>query len=103
MGRVLTNNTGLAYCIETNLGTPSEEWVTLQRNELTTYGAEISTVAREPVSKNRQRSKGTVTDLDSSVEFSHDVGLSVVEQFAEGFAFARGGQLRQDLSSATAV
>ena len=90
MGRVLTNNTGLAYCIETELGTPGNEWVALQRNSISTYGAEIATVAREPVSKDRQRRKGTVTDVDSAVEFEHDVGLSVVDKFAEGFAFATG-------------
>ena len=90
MGRVLTNAINASYTIESALGTAGTTWKVLEPNTIPTFGAEISTVARDPISKNRQRRKGTVTDLDSSVEFEHDLGLSVFNDFIEGFCFARG-------------
>ena len=101
MGRVLTNNVGLAYAIEASLGLlPGEtthndgnstaDWTTLEPNEIGGFGATITTVARDPISPNRQRRKGTVTDLDSAVDFGHDLTLSVFRDFAEGFVFASG-------------
>ena len=89
MGRVLTNAINASYTIESELGTAGTEWKVLEPNTISTFGAEITTVARDPISKNRQRRKGTVTDLDSSMEFEHDLGISVFEDFVEGFAFAR--------------
>lgn len=91
MGRVLSNNTSLSYAIETALGTPGTVWNELEPNEITTFGAEITTVARDPISKNRQRRKGTVTDLDSAVEFTHDLTLSAFVDFMEGFVFSVAG------------
>lgn len=90
MGRVLTNNTSLAAAVETTLGQvpAAGTWFLLEPNDITTLGAQITTVARSPISKNRQRRHGTVTDLDSSVEFEHDLTLSVVETFIEAFIFA---------------
>jgi hypothetical protein len=90
MGRVLTNNVSLSYTIETSLGVAGTSWFVMEPNEIGAFGAEISTVARNPISKNRQRRKGTVTDLDSSVELQHDLTLSAFRDFIEGFCFATG-------------
>jgi hypothetical protein len=90
MGRVLTNNISLAYTIEETLGvlptTPA--WKTLEPNAINTFGSSITTVARSPISKSRQRRKGTVTDLDSSVEFDGDMTLDHFIDFVEGFLFS---------------
>jgi len=90
MGRVLTNNTSLAVAVEDTLGEvpASGTWFLLEPNDITRIGAEVTTVARSPISKNRQRRYGTVTDLDSAAEFEHDLTMSVFEVFAEAFAFA---------------
>ncbi len=90
MGRVLTNNTSLAYTIETALGIAGTVWFLLEPNEISTFGADISTVARDPISRNRQRRKGTVVDLDSTVEMTADVTLSAFRDFIEGFCFVTG-------------
>lgn len=108
MGRVLTNNTGIAYAREdtennvTNLGFLAGEtgpngaisgtpvWFQMEPNEIGAFGAEITTVAREPISKNRQRRKGAVVDLDSTVEIEADLTLSHADDFIEGFLFAKG-------------
>jgi hypothetical protein len=90
MGRTLTNNFGLQYAIEQSLGVlpGSPEWKQLEPNAIGTFGSTITTVARSPISKNRQRRKGTVTDLDSAVEFDGDLTLEHFIDFIEGFCFA---------------
>lgn len=90
MGRVLTNNVGLSYNIETAVGTAGTVWFLLEPNAINTFGATISTVARSPISPDRQRRKGTVTDLDSAVEFEADLTLSSFLDFIEGFCFVTG-------------
>lgn len=87
MGRVLTNNVGLAYTIETALGVAGTTWFLLEPNAISTFGATVTTVARDPISRNRQRRKGTVTDLDSTIEFDEDLTLSSFRDFIEGFTF----------------
>ena len=87
MGRVLTNNVGLAYAVETSLGVASTDWFQIEPNGIPNFGAVITTVARDPISQNRQRRKGTVTDLDSAVEVEADLTYSAFRDFAEGFAF----------------
>jgi hypothetical protein len=88
MGRVLTNNTALSFTVETSLGTAGTTWTSLEPNDIGTFGATTTTVAREPISKDRARRKGTITDLESSVEFESDMTVSAVSDFAEGFTMA---------------
>lgn len=88
MGRVLTNNVSLAYSIEPALNEAGTSWKLLEPNSISAWGAEISTVARSPINKNRQRQKGTVTDLDSAVEFDHDLTVSSFMDFIEGYCFS---------------
>jgi len=91
MGRVLTNFTSLAYAIES---TPkvlpgSPLWKLTEPNDVTAYGAQITKTPRDPISKSRQRRKGTTTDLDSSVEYEADLTLESFQDHIEGFAFAQ--------------
>lgn len=89
MGRVLTNNVGIAFAREETLGVlPSQpSWKLLEPNGISRYGADITTVARDPISPDRQRRKGTVTDLDSGMEFDADWTLDSFEDFVECFLF----------------
>lgn len=90
MSRVLTNNVALAYAIEASIGVlpGAPDWETLEPNNITAYGAEISTTERRPISPTRGRKKGATTDLDSTVEFEADLTMDAFEDFAEGFVFA---------------
>lgn len=90
MSRVLTNNISLAYSIEATFGilNPSGEWKLLEPNDISTFGATITTVPRNPISSTRQRRKGTTVDLDSAAEFEHDLTKEVFIDFVEGFVFA---------------
>ena len=91
MARSLTNNLAMAVAIETSIGvlpgTPL--WVKLEPNSIGAYGATITTVPRNPISNTRQQRKGSVTDLDSSVEWEGDLTKDHVMQFIEGFVFAQ--------------
>lgn len=93
MGRVLTNNTALAYTIESALGVPGTTWKRLQPNSFKDWGAKTKRVERNPIDTNRQRQKGTIVDLDSAVAFETDLTLEAFIDFAEGFVFStfKGG------------
>lgn len=90
MGRSLTNNTSLSVAIEDSVGVlpGSPIWDVLEPNSINTFGAEITTVSRDPISVDRQRRKGSVTDLDSAMEFEADYTFSHFDDFIEGFIFA---------------
>lgn len=104
MGRVLTNNVNMAYAVESSLGVAGSTWYNLEPNEIGAFGATISKVARNPISRNRQRRKGTVTDLDSAVEFDADLTRSAFRDFIEAFVFANGVNVDvTDLSAVAAV
>lgn len=90
MARTLTNNLSLAYAIEQTLGVlpGSPAWKKLEPNTLGSFGSETTTVSRSPISPDRQRRKGGITDLDSMVELEADFTLEHFLDFAEGFCFS---------------
>lgn len=109
MGRVLTNNTSFAYALE---GTETEgsraigflpgedpgdgggvlagtsSWKQIEPNDITSFGSQISTVSRNPIRRSRGRQKGTISDLDSAVEFEADITTDAFDDFIEGFMFS---------------
>tara|TARA_R110000744_G_scaffold380215_1_gene500239 strand:- start:36079 stop:37599 length:1521 start_codon:yes stop_codon:yes gene_type:complete len=91
MARSLTNNLAMAVAIETSIGVlpATPLWVKLEPNSIGAYGATITTVPRNPISNTRQQRKGSVTDLDSSVEWEGDMTKDHVLGFAEGFIFGQ--------------
>jgi hypothetical protein len=90
MARVSTNKVALAYAKEETIGVlpTTPQWKTLEPNDITTFGSTITTVAREPISKDRQRKKGTTTDLESAVEFEADLTMEHVLDFLSNFVMA---------------
>lgn len=91
MARVLTNSTSLQVARQEAFNTlgASPSWELLEPNGSITFGASIKTEARKPISKNRQRRKGSTVDLDSEVGFEADLTLDALLRFADGFCFAR--------------
>jgi hypothetical protein len=87
---VRTNATTLALTEQTALDTlpGSPVWEYLEPNDITTFGATISTVARNPISNQRARRKGTVVDLNSAVAYNADLTLSQFLNLAQGFLFS---------------
>ena len=105
MARVLTNNVILQYGVETALGVApiDNSWRALEPNNLSAYGATITTVERRPISADRGRKKGTVTNLESAVEFDGDLTVDAFTDFAEGFVFAEFANKEFDLKSGSGL
>jgi hypothetical protein len=93
MGQVLTNATALAIAREETPGVlgATPEWLTLEPNSIGTFGATTRTVARSPISRLRQRRKGTIVDLDAAAEFEADVTGAALANALEGFFFRSFG------------
>lgn len=92
MAKVDTNTIALNYARQAAAGKakPAAGWRGLEPNEISQFGAAISTVAREPISDRLQRRKGTVTDLDSSVAFTADLTVDGLLDWIEAAIFAKG-------------
>lgn len=90
MGSVNTNSISLAIVEEESIGvlpsTVAAEY--LEPNEISDYGADISTVARNPISKDRQNRKGTITDVESTVDIEMDTTASHLLAVLPGIMFA---------------
>lgn len=89
MGRVSSNAVGLAYAEEASLGVlgAGPVWHTLEPNNITAFGAALERVSRNPISRSRQRKKGSVVDLNSPVGFEADLTLGSFRDFLQGFMF----------------
>lgn len=91
MGRSLTNSLSQSYAIEDSPGVLADPAVfkELEPNTISNLGATITTLVRTPISKSRQRKKGTTVDLDSAAEFDGDLTMEHIRDFIEGFMFSR--------------
>ncbi len=89
-----SNTVGLSYAEELSIGvlpgTSQQDgvWYPLEPNEYDDFGAEVSTVARNPINPSRQRRKGVVTDLEASGGFQQDLTNSNLTRLMQGFFFA---------------
>ena len=106
MAQVKVNNTSLQIAVESSTigvlpGSPV--WYLLEPNDIGEFGAQITTTPRTPISANRQRRKGTTTDLDSTASFEHDLTREVFITLSEGFVFAtyQGSQIGRPTAIST--
>lgn len=63
-------------------------WLVYEPNTYGEFGAEITTLAREPIVTDRQSKKGMVTDLDASGGFVNDLTQFGIADIMQGFMFA---------------
>lgn len=90
MGAVNTNSVSLAIAEEDRLGVVAHNAVAeyMEPNEIGDYGSDITTVARNPISKDRQNRKGAITDVSSAVNVTMDTTASHLLQLLPGAMFS---------------
>ncbi len=87
--KIDSNLTELAYAQEASIGVVSSPtWYPLEPNSYGDFGGDIKTVAREPITSDRQRRKAVVTDLDGKAEFEQDFTQTNLSDMLQGFFFA---------------
>jgi Phage tail tube protein len=90
MGKVNSNDVGFAIAREQSLGVlpVTPDWRQIEPNGFGSFGNEIKTAARRPISKDRQRRKGAVIDLDSGFEIEADCTISALRDVLEAFIYS---------------
>lgn len=85
-----SNVSELAYAEESSFKTlpATPTWYPAEPNSYGDMGGDITTVAREPISSDRQRRKPVVVDLDGKVEYEQDVTQNNLSDLMQGFVFA---------------
>lgn len=91
MGRVKSNDVTVNMAFEATPGVlpGSPKWFTMEPNEITNFGANITTVPRDAIDGSRDRQKGKTVGLDSPLELDMDLTYFHMRKFAESFCYAR--------------
>ena len=97
--KIDSNDTGLRFAVEKCLkelpsvgATPPDAadpvWFAMEPNSYGDFGANITTIARNPINASRQRQKGVVTDLEATASITMDLLSDNHMLFMEGFMFS---------------
>lgn len=66
----------------------SPVWTPIEPNSYSAFGGDVAKTTRNPINQSRQRKKGTITDLDSSVSFNIDMVQKGLQDLIQGFMYA---------------
>lgn len=63
-------------------------WTYMEPNEISSWGASLETVARQPLSMDRSARKGTITSLSAEMGFTADQTVDMLAYFCDALVFA---------------
>lgn len=72
-----------------SVGTGVVKWRTLEPNEYDDMGAEVETLAREPINASRQKKKPVTVDIAADGGFTSDLTQTNLTRLLQGFFFAK--------------
>ena len=95
-----SNESNLTYAVETSLAVlpVSPTWHPLEPNSYNSFGGDVKTTMREPITATRQRFKGSVTDIDVKAGFTTDVTQDNLTRLLQGFLFAKAHEKPKTLT-----
>lgn len=96
-----SNATGLAVTKSEMPATAATKWLYMEPNEVSSFAATIEKVARDPLTKDRQRRKGSITSVATTPQFTADMTLEMMSYFAPGFLFSVWKGLQPESYSVT--
>lgn len=94
VNKIDSNVSGLAFaeeeCIKLLPGVDGADavWYEAEPNSYGSFGSEVTTKARAPINRSRQKRKGSVIDMDASGDFNTDFTPSNTQRLMQGFMFA---------------
>lgn len=106
INKIDSNVTGLSIAEEECLkrlpgvGGVDAVWYEQEPDAYADFGSETTSTVRAPISKSRQRRKGTITDIDASGGYTTDITFNNQTRMMQGFLFA---DVRQSASTAPII
>lgn len=83
-----TNATALAVTKNEMPATADTKWLYMEPNDISSFSATLEKTARDPITLDRQRRKGSITSVATAPQFTSDLTLEMVSYFMPGFLFS---------------
>lgn len=95
-----SNATGLAVT-KAQTFDANTKWLYMEPNEIGSFSSSIEKVARDPITQDRQRRKGSITSVATAPQFTADMTLEMIHFYMDTFLFSVWKGLQPDSYTVT--